>query len=558
MKAFFKGANFGISMLLVAVAIGLAYIAIPAFGNKALIVRSGSMSPAIKTGDLIVIKAQTTYRNGDIIAFKDSTKPPVTITHRIIGQQTKDGQIFYKTRGDANNTEDFNFVPKSNIIGKADFGIKGIGKIFAFTKTKAGFFAFVIGPALLVILFELVNIIKEVKKSKAKTPQEIYRQTIKTLYANYGKPMGLRHPSTSFASLFHLMGLSLRGSKRRSNLSFRSVLPFAATLLLIGNTFSYFSDTATSTNNIFTAGQFIADTLVINEILFKTDCSNPGNKQWIELWNGSSSTVNLKDWNLRDQDNNTLQIVNSNTNLDPGKFALLSKASATWNNDCYGPELSGVVTIQLGGAININTTSGVLKLLDSGLNVIDRVDYGGTGLNPDTNFSIERKILGFDTVSGDAFDADDFEVRRPSTAGFAIPSTQNVIINEFLINDGSAGQGKDWVEIYDKSGSSVDISNWTLMDTTGIFHTFPASTTIASGGFMATADLSNRLSNTGCDKVYLFDNLGNLLDGISYCKMTIPANGTSIGRTTDGAITWSTFLTPTKNAANTSPTANWP
>jgi len=266
--------------------------------------------------------------------------------------------------------------------------------------------------------------------------------------------------------------------------------------------------------------------------------------------------VDLKDWSLRDQDNNTIQIVNAVTLLAPGQFALLSKSNATWTQ-CYGDLLPGTVTSNLGGTINIQTTSGTIKLLDSGLNVVDRVDYGtGVGLVSGVNRSLERKILGQDSVTGDNFAVGDFEVRAPATAAFALPQNQDIVINEFLVNDGSAGQGKDWVEIYNKTGTSIDISGWTLRDTTGTFHTFPASTSILAAGFFDSADFSNRLNNGG-DKIYVFDSGGFLKDGVSYF-MFVPPTGTSIGRTSDGSMSWSTFSTPTKGATNTSPTSAWP
>src|SRR4030042_6739007 len=117
LKAFLKNANFGVSMLLVLVAIGLAYIAIPAFGNKALIVRSGSMQPTVGVGDLVVVQSQSglispqpisanplssakigLYKVGDIVAFKSQK---LLTTHRFVGKEIKDGRIFYQTKGDA-------------------------------------------------------------------------------------------------------------------------------------------------------------------------------------------------------------------------------------------------------------------------------------------------------------------------------------------------------------------------------------------------------------------------------------------------------------------------
>src|SRR3989344_3374019 len=165
MKAFIKDAPFGVSMLLIASAILFAAAIVPLFGNNALIVRSGSMEPTVAVGDLIVTKVQKTltYKVGDIISFKNQDK---VISHRIIGLENQNGQVFYKTKGDANKNEDQGLVAESAIIGKAYFRLPYLGKLIAFTKTSAGFAVAVIFPALLVITFEIQNIFKEIKKQK--------------------------------------------------------------------------------------------------------------------------------------------------------------------------------------------------------------------------------------------------------------------------------------------------------------------------------------------------------------------------------------------------------
>src|SRR3989344_1215897 len=168
LKAFIKNLPFGVSILLFALAIGFIALIGPIGGNKALIVRSGSMQPAISVGDLVTVKPQQTYQAGDVIAFKDSIKPSIIVTHRIVGTETKDGKLFYQTKGDANEEADFNLVPAQNVVGSAWAGIKGAGRIFAFTKTKTGLFTVVAIPAALVILFEISNIIKEIRSQKNK------------------------------------------------------------------------------------------------------------------------------------------------------------------------------------------------------------------------------------------------------------------------------------------------------------------------------------------------------------------------------------------------------
>ena len=150
MKALIKSVNFGLSLLLILAAMAIAYIAIPAFGNKALIVRSGSMHPTINVGDLVVVQTQrgllspqntaiNKYKEGDIVAFSSEANPKLFTTHRIVSKEVKDGKVFYQTKGDANNAADQNLVAEENIIGKSTFKLPYFGRLFAFAKSNVVF-----------------------------------------------------------------------------------------------------------------------------------------------------------------------------------------------------------------------------------------------------------------------------------------------------------------------------------------------------------------------------------------------------------------------------------
>jgi len=93
-----------------------------AFGHPVLVVLSGSMSPAIDTGDLIidnpVTAAQATQLHvGQIITFPDAPGSQTIITHRIVKVVHQQGQVYYQTKGDSNNAPDATLRPASSVIG---------------------------------------------------------------------------------------------------------------------------------------------------------------------------------------------------------------------------------------------------------------------------------------------------------------------------------------------------------------------------------------------------------------------------------------------------------
>jgi signal peptidase len=297
-KQFLKQTPFGISAIALCTALFFLALLVPVFGRHALIVRSGSMEPAISTGDLITIAPSSSYQQGDIVTFKNPQNKSVLITHRIVLINTKEGTTTYRTKGDANSAVDNFIVPSQNVIGKADHSIMQVGRFLAFAKTKTGFLTFAAIPTGLVILLELNNILKEVKKSKKHSAKVIYRQTLKTLYHHYGKPMGVPHSSASYQSLKDSLS---QWSKTTSwnigrhininsrGISLRTLLPLIAVLLVAGNTYALYQDSGSSTDNVFTAASVFPTSssspnlnVTINEFVAH---AGPNNHEWVEFYN---------------------------------------------------------------------------------------------------------------------------------------------------------------------------------------------------------------------------------------------------------------------------------
>jgi signal peptidase len=123
---------------------------------------SGSMEPAIPVGGIVVIKPvdPETLKIGDIICFQLSES--TSITHRIINI-TDEGFI---TQGDANEDPDQWIVKKENVIGKVIFTVPFIGYIGYFVRTPTGFILLILLPASVIIIMEIRNIVKELRKQK--------------------------------------------------------------------------------------------------------------------------------------------------------------------------------------------------------------------------------------------------------------------------------------------------------------------------------------------------------------------------------------------------------
>jgi signal peptidase I len=123
--------------------------------GSVFIVQSGSMSPAVDAGDVIVCRSPNSLLNpGDIVTYQHEDK---LITHRIV-EILPDG---LRTQGDANEEPDPWIVPQGAVRRVAWFRIRYLGFFLAYLKTKQGWFLGIIVPAILIILNETAVILRE-------------------------------------------------------------------------------------------------------------------------------------------------------------------------------------------------------------------------------------------------------------------------------------------------------------------------------------------------------------------------------------------------------------
>ena len=128
-------------------------------GNyKILLVQSGSMSPAINTGDLVIIKPYKNYKKGNIVTFLSNKK--VNVTHRIIKIEDKN----VTTKGDANQVNDQETVNLNQILGKVFFILPYFGYFIIFVKSIPGLIILIIIPSTIIVYQEFIQIKKSFKK----------------------------------------------------------------------------------------------------------------------------------------------------------------------------------------------------------------------------------------------------------------------------------------------------------------------------------------------------------------------------------------------------------
>lgn len=232
MKKISKTINLLLSAVFIVIAIFVVYIAFPQFGNQALIVRSGSMTPNIPVGAIVVAKPTSSYGVGDVITFRSEKNDKTMITHRITSVETDSSGLFYKTQGDANEEEDGWLVRPEKVVGKVNFTIPYAGQFLTFVKSDRGFFAMIVIPAIFVMVLETWNIISEIRKRR--------------------KAAAINKPFDGFG--FNENSIVSSVSSKSKLMGLKIIIPFLLIAsLAIPGTYALLSDSENSIGNVFQA-----------------------------------------------------------------------------------------------------------------------------------------------------------------------------------------------------------------------------------------------------------------------------------------------------------------
>ena len=131
-----------------------------AVGGTSMVVQSGSMTPAIRTGDVVVVRpiAPTEAAVGDIVTFKDPAGSDRLLVHRVRAISRSGNDVEVITKGDANSTQERWKVAADGTIGTVAYRVPALGFAVGWIGSPAGRIGLVIVPALLLAAMLLMRI----------------------------------------------------------------------------------------------------------------------------------------------------------------------------------------------------------------------------------------------------------------------------------------------------------------------------------------------------------------------------------------------------------------
>lgn len=149
-------------------------------GRSVLVIRGGSMQPAIPLGSLVVAEPvdSGSLSISDVIAYR--TGSGTLVTHRITRIFGGADELRFEVRGDANATPDPVLVTASSIVGRAVFSVPLAGYALAYLSLPGGLSSYLALTGMLFLagwLLELLERAQTTLPAPAAAQQQIATNT---------------------------------------------------------------------------------------------------------------------------------------------------------------------------------------------------------------------------------------------------------------------------------------------------------------------------------------------------------------------------------------------
>jgi len=128
----------GVIMMIIPFVVSIGMLVPKVMGYTEYTVVTASMEPVLPVGSLILVKQTdpATLEKGDIISYSKELDPGTVITHRVVENDTEEGQVI--TKGDANEVNDMEPVKYDFILGKMEASFPKLGVPAAAAGTLTG------------------------------------------------------------------------------------------------------------------------------------------------------------------------------------------------------------------------------------------------------------------------------------------------------------------------------------------------------------------------------------------------------------------------------------
>jgi signal peptidase I len=148
-------------------------------------VMTGSMEPTIPTDSLIVVRETDPEELavGDVISFysRDPTLSGAVNTHRILKIDQEGDQLYFTTKGDANNVADQYITQESDLVGRVVFVSAFLGIAVRLLSNPLIFVPVILLPLVIILVLNLRQTVSLAKKLAKEEEEQAIREALAKL-----------------------------------------------------------------------------------------------------------------------------------------------------------------------------------------------------------------------------------------------------------------------------------------------------------------------------------------------------------------------------------------
>ncbi len=240
--------------------------------------------------------------------------------------------------------------------------------------------------------------------------------------------------------------------------------------------------------------------VIINEVMYNPNQCTDSYCEWIELYNPTASAVDVSGWGLSD-DTATDTLEGTNTVIPAYGYAIITDKT-TYVYSYFNVNASAIrLTVDDESIGNGLGNSGESIGISSG-NYSDSMTYYGNEL---AGYSTEKigsswtESVALGGTPGSANGAAATTTSTTTTTTTSSTTTTSVpiaavIINEIMYDPNQCSDTYcEWIELYNPTGSSVNISNWTISDDSATDTLMGTTMVIPAYGYAIITDVTNNV-----------------------------------------------------------------
>lgn len=256
----------------------------------------------------------------------------------------------------------------------------------------------------------------------------------------------------------------------------------------------------------------------INEVMADPSCSE-SYCEYIELYNNGTSSANITNWKISDNNEEDSLEANSNDIIVSGNsFALIVDSDSRIYSNFEVGNVTWVYVDDSAIGNGLSNSGETLTLKDEDNNTIDSVTY------PSTTDGKSYSLINGNWQTTEASPGKD-NIENISYS----PDYSTISISEFLPDpegdDDAAMPNGEWVEMYNSGNENLDLLGFSFYDNSGSdADVFITNTTTNGNSVIKSKDylviymngVSSFLNNNGYEKIILYDVNSNLIDEVTY------------------------------------------